>query len=150
METYSSKQTSWFLWLIVVFGVAGIVSLQLADIPKDEMIRSSILIGAFSILIFLLFFKLESKVFEDRVEIKFGIGLIKKTIDLKSVEELHKVTNKFWYGWGIRFTPHGWLWNISGYEAVQFKIKGQQRGFRLGCRNHEEMYQAIKTQLDKL
>jgi hypothetical protein len=97
-----------------------------------------------------LFFRLESKVFEDRIEIKFGVGIIKKTIEFKEVEEVQKVTNKFWYGWGIRYTPHGWLWNISGYEAVQFQLKGKSKGFRLGCKNHEEMYQAIKTQLDKL
>lgn len=144
---YQSKQTSWFVWLIIVFGGAGIASLYMVEMSDKERLPSAILIAVFCLAIFLLFSKLESTVYTDRIEIKFGVGIIKKTILFSEIETIEKVTNKFWYGWGIRLTPHGWLWNISGYQAVQFNLKGKTKGFRLGCSDHGKMAEAIQSQL---
>ena len=78
--------------------------------------------GAF-VLLTLLVYRLKVEVNAQEIIISFGVGLIKKRIQIKNIKSAEEVKNKFWYGWGIRYTPHGWLWNISGYEAVELSFK---------------------------
>jgi hypothetical protein len=33
------------------------------------------------------------------------------------------VRNRWYYGWGIRITPRGWLYNVSGLDAVELALK---------------------------
>ena len=49
-----------------------------------------------------LFFKLTVVGNKDFVEIKFGIGLIKKKFHFKEIKDCKVVKNKWWYGYGIR------------------------------------------------
>lgn len=45
-------------------------------------------------------------------------------------------------GWGIRITPHGMLYNVSGSEAVEIRMKNVRR-FRLGTDEPEVLRGAI-------
>ena len=87
-----------------------------ADIP--------VMLALVLFLLFLLnFYRLKVEVYHQEISVSFGIGLIKKKININDIESVDAVRNSFWYGWGIRLTPHGWLWNISGYEAVELSFK---------------------------
>lgn len=48
----------------------------------------------------------------------FGFGFWKKAITRTEITKVEAVKTKWWYGWGIRFTPKGWLYNVSGFDAV--------------------------------
>lgn len=37
------------------------------------------------------------------------------------------VTNSWWRGWGIRWVRGGWLYNVSGFEAVEIRLKNGRR-----------------------
>jgi hypothetical protein len=30
---------------------------------------------------------------------------------------------RWWYGWGIHLTPYGWLYNVSGFDAVAITLR---------------------------
>lgn len=128
---------------ILAFGVS---LFMIPDIEPDVLAAFSGSIIVF-FLVIILFGSLETTVNSRQIKIKFGIGLIKKQIELSEIESIRKVTNKFWYGWGIRLTPHGWLWNIAGYEAVEINFKTDKKSFRIGCKSNTELYSAIKSRL---
>ena len=147
MENFKSTQQGWYIWLFSIIALIGAGFILFSTtFPSNEK-YAVIPILVFSIGLVLCFSKLESTVYDDHISIKFGVGLIRKKIMIKDIEEVTYVKNKGWYGWGIRITPHGWLWNIKGKEAVQFKLKDQSRFFRLGCADMKAMHKAIKAKM---
>lgn len=95
------------------------------------------------VVLSLLFYKLKVEVNDIEITLTFGVGVIKKRIELSQIQSVEAVKNKFWYGWGIRLTPHGWLWNIAGYDAVELTYKQSKRKFRIGCENSAELKASI-------
>ena len=74
----------------------------------------------------------------------FEPGIIRKSVPLMDIESANIVQNSWPYGWGIHFTPHGWLYNISGLGAVEIHLRSG-RQFRLGTDKPEEFVQAIQN-----
>ncbi len=50
--------------------------------------------------------------------------------------------NPWYYGWGIRLTPTGWMYNISGLDAVQLQLASGKR-FRIGTDEPVQLKSAI-------
>ena len=95
-----------------------------------------------------LFYSLTVEINETMISVKFGIGIINKKFILKDIESCNIVKNYWYYGWGIRFTPHGWLYNISGLSAVEIQMKNNKK-YRIGTDEPKKLEQAI-TQAIKL
>lgn len=68
----------------------------------------------------------------------FGPGFWKKTYLLSEIESVKQVRNSWMYGWGIRLTPYGWLYNVSGLDAVQIQLRSE-RVFRIGTDDSEDL-----------
>ncbi len=79
----------------------------------------------------LLFSILTVKVDGEEVSVRFGVGLIRKRFPLSEIESPSAVRNPWYYGWGLRRTPIGWLYNVSGLEAVEITLK-DGRKIRIG------------------
>jgi hypothetical protein len=75
---------------------------------------------------------------------RFGPGLIHKTIQLTDIESAQVVKNRLIYSWGIRSTPHGWLYSVSGLAAVEIQLMSGKR-IRLGSDEPEKLGRAIHT-----
>ena len=93
---------------------------------------------------FLLFGWLTVGVDERRLFIKFGIGLIRRSISLNTIRGIAPITNRWWYGWGIRFTPHGMLYNVSGFRAVELLLDGGRR-VRIGTDEPDALIHALQN-----
>ena len=74
---------------------------------------------------------------------KFGMGLIRKSVPIAEIEEVKVVRNSWLYGWGIRWTPRGWLYNVSGMEGVEIRLRNGKQ-FRLGSDEPHELTRAIQ------
>jgi hypothetical protein len=74
--------------------------------------------------------------------LRFGPGLIRKRVPLATIRSCEIVQNPWWYGWGIRLTPRGWLYNVSGFAAVELTLQNGQR-LRIGTDEPERLCQAI-------
>jgi len=72
-----------------------------------------------------------------------GLGLIQRKIRIDEIETCEAVKNKWYYGWGIHWTPHGWLYNVSGLKAIQITMKNGKQ-IRFGTDEPELLCQAIK------
>ena len=72
----------------------------------------------------------------------FGPGFWKKTYHLSEIQSVEQVRNSWLFGWGIRLTPHGWLYNVSGLDAVQVQLRSGRK-FRIGTDDPQGVISAI-------
>jgi hypothetical protein len=91
----------------------------------------------------ILFHSLTVRVTERRVEVRFGPGLIGKRFAVETIEDSAVVRNRWYYGWGVRLTPHGWLYNVSGLSAVEIRLT-DGRKVRIGTDEPHELRRAIE------
>jgi len=81
---------------------------------------------------------------DDTLWIRFGpIGLIRKNWPVADIASITIVTNPWYYGWGIRWTPSGPLYNVSGYGAVEVMLNSGKK-FRIGTDEPESLSRAIE------
>src|SRR5690349_17642339 len=81
---------------------------------------------------------------ERRLLMKMGIGLIRRTIPLDAIRAFAPATNRWIYGWGVRFTPHGMLYNVSGLRAVEILFDNGRR-VRIGTDEPEALVRALSA-----
>lgn len=96
-----------------------------------------------------LFASLTVVIWEDDLEIRFGPGLIRRKFKLRDIETCQVVKNPWYYGWGIRLTTHGWLYNVSGFSAVEVELK-TGRKHRIGTDVPHELETAIRQSLSNV
>ena len=98
----------------------------------------------FVLLILVSFVSLTVSVDEKYLRIKFGYGLYKKRFMLNQIISARAVKNKWYYGWGIRiwFLPKMWIYNVSGFNAVEIKMKNNKI-YRIGTDEPKRLERAI-------
>ena len=89
-----------------------------------------------------LFYSLTVEISNDHLEIRFGVGIIKKRFEIKDIEKAYPVRNRWYYGWGIRWIPHGWLYNVSGLDAIEIVMSSGKR-YRVGTDQPNELAQVV-------
>ena len=82
----------------------------------------------------------------ENVRVRFGIGLIRKSIPLSDIARCEIVRTPSWWGWGMHWTPSGWLYNVSGRAAVRLEMVSQ-RPVMIGSDEAERLKAAIDAQL---
>lgn len=92
----------------------------------------------------LLFHSLTVEVARGYLRFRFGIGLIHRQFRVRDIESAEKVRNRWFYGWGIKLTPHGWLFSVSGFDAIQIKLKNG-RQYRIGTDEPERLLEAVES-----
>jgi hypothetical protein len=94
-----------------------------------------------------LFGSLTTEITDRDLRCVFGIGLIRKRFPLRSVVKVETVRNSWVWGWGIRYTPHGWLFNVSGLSAVELTRTDGKR-VRIGTDRPDELARAIRQSIE--
>jgi hypothetical protein len=91
----------------------------------------------------MLFPSLTVAIQEEELLLQFGPGLIRKRFKLNEIGSCQAVKNPWYYGWGIRQTPQGMLFRVSGLNAVQIKlITGKE--YLIGTDDPQELEEAIR------
>ena len=96
----------------------------------------------------LLFASLTVEADEKNLQIRFGPGLIRKKFLLHEIQAYQAVKNHWYYGWGIRRIPHGWLYNVSGLDAIELQMSSG-KNYRIGTDEPEQLVQAIRQILGR-
>ncbi len=93
----------------------------------------------------LSFYKLTITITKETIEAKFGIGIIKRVLNIKDInyESIEKIKVPALYGIGIRLTPHGWLYNVSIGHAI--KIKTDTKTFFVGTEDFEKINSILNS-----
>jgi len=89
-----------------------------------------------------LFASLTAEIDEEFLTVRFGPGLIRKTIPLRFIMGYQPVRNHWYHGWGVRKVPDGWMYNVSGLDAVELRLQDGS-AFRLGTDDPQGLIEAI-------
>ncbi len=137
---YSHTQFATFLvaGLLIPMVAISVLPLYLGVLPWVLPLVLVVLIIALG-----LFYSLHVDVGAGTLECRFGIGLIRKRIRLADIQEVRAVTNPWIAGWGIRWMPGYWMWNVSGLRAVELTFRDGSR-FRIGTDEPEVLVKAIE------
>lgn len=95
-----------------------------------------------------LFASLTIEIDERSLVVRFGPGLVRKAFALNDVETYALVKNPWYYGWGIHWTPSGWLFNVSGTSAVELRMKNGKR-YRIGTDDPQGLGIALQEALHR-
>ena len=143
MKEYIHTQIGYFL--LVVYSAVTVFMSYLNIVTNFNPIA---LIGLIVMLIVLgVFATLTVKVDERMIKLQFGWGVIRKRFLLKDIEAYRVVKNPWYYGWGIRYTPRGWLFNVSGFSAIELQMKSGKK-YRIGTDDPESFAKALDEALN--
>lgn len=91
-----------------------------------------------------LFSSLTVEITDADLRFHFGPGFWRKRFALIEMAAVNPTRNSWWEGWGIRITPRGMLYNLSGTNAVEVELRSGKR-FRIGTDEPEALVQALRT-----
>jgi hypothetical protein len=80
----------------------------------------------------------------DHVRCFFGVGVPRRTIPVERIRGVRAVRTRVLDGWGIRLVRGGWLWNVSGFDAVELTLD-DGRVFQMGTDRPAEVVEAIEA-----
>lgn len=130
--------------MLVAFGTVAAVSLVGVVLQWGGLAWVAILVGGVAAAI--VFGTLTVEVADGRLMLWFGPGLIRRTFPLVQIQSVRPVRNRWYYGWGIRLVPGGWLFNVSGLNAVEITLASGRR-YRIGTDEPQALNQAIERAL---
>ena len=90
-----------------------------------------------------LFFSLTVRVEENFLRLSFGVGVIRRAWPLAEIATVRVVRNPVWSGWGIHRLGGGWLYNVSGPQAVEIVMKTGER-VRIGSDEPHALAAALR------
>lgn len=97
-------------------------------------------IGAF------LFASLSISVTADTLHWRFGPGLIRKQLPLNEIASAEMTRSTWLEGWGIHYTRRGWLYNVSGRDAILITQKSG-KSFLLGTDDVVGLWEALQHRI---
>lgn len=105
-----------------------------------------VLIESLLLIICLLFFQLTVEIRKPILKISYGIGLIRFNFQIDQIESVEVMSNPWYYGWGIRITPNGMLYNIHGRKAVKINYlrNGKSKSVMVGTAEPEVLKRALE------
>ena len=137
--------------LVVTLTVLALFAwLQITARAEAPSVDSGTNFAVSAIMILILFIlgsfaTLTTSIDENHLRIKFGYGIFAKKFVLKEIASVQVVKNHWYYGWGIKvwFWPYMWIYNVSGFDAVEIIMKNG-KVYRVGTDLAEELETAIK------
>jgi len=91
-----------------------------------------------------LFRSLTVEVTDEEVSATFGTGWRVKSVALDEISSVEVVRNRWFYGWGLKVTPHGMLYSVAGLDAVEIRLHDGTT-FRLGTDEPYALREAIES-----
>lgn len=125
---------------ILIFVVPMLVAVVLAS---GDSWAAGLIVSAMGLVVLMSLYGLTTIVSDEHVEVRFGVGLIRRRIPLARIRSAAVVRTPWYYGWGIRLTHRGWLWNVWGLRGVE--VTYVDRGhFRIGSDEPERLAAEIQ------
>lgn len=129
---------------LIIYTTCFVVILFAIILTKAKFNIGILFLMIFIILLLASFSTLTVLIDGKNLKIKFGYGLFKKTFKLDNIKKAKAVKNRWYYGWGIRvwFWPYMWIYNVSGFDAVEIKMKNNKI-YRIGTDEPKKLEKVI-------
>jgi hypothetical protein len=131
---------------VILGSLAAPAVVVLPSLCAADLGAYAVAFGGVLALVALLFGSLQVRIDEQGIFVRFGIGVIRRKISLSDVRTFFEVRNPWYYGWGIRLTPSGTLYNVSGLSAVELWLKNGKR-LRIGTDEPAALQRALVERL---
>ena len=139
---YSSTQYGRFT--IIPLLIIGLI----VHFFSNHLIWQALSMDALFLLLIFMFYKLRIEIYSDKIKLIYGIGIIRITFKIISYSSVQQIKTPWYYGYGIRITPIGWLYNIQGPHAVILKYEGEnntRNEFSIGTQFPERLEACIEN-----
>ena len=103
-----------------------------------------VIILIFLLVCLVLFYRLKITIEDEILCASFGPGIIRKKVRLSEIVRCDPIRIRWWYGWGIHLTPFGWLYNVSGLDAVAITLRDGKK-LALGTDDPHGLITAIRA-----
>ncbi|PJE81013.1 hypothetical protein COU58_04745 [Candidatus Pacearchaeota archaeon CG10_big_fil_rev_8_21_14_0_10_32_42] len=146
---YKHTQIGYRIMVITLAVLVLFAWIQITARAEDPSYYSGTNFAVTAIMILILFIlvsfaTLTVSIDENCLRIKFGYGIFRKRFSLSEIMSVKQVKNHWYYGWGIRvwFWPKMWIYNVSGFDAVEIKLKNGKT-YRIGTDEPKKLEQTI-------
>lgn len=140
----SFKHTQIGRTLLVILAILALIDLGVYVFNRSHPL---ILLALLPLLIgAILFCSLSIEVNEKQLKWSFGPGFIHRESAISEIASAEPVRNAWYHGWGIHKGAGGWIYNVSGFDAVEIIFKDGQR-IRLGTDEPEALTASIRSQI---
>lgn len=150
---YKHTQIGYLMIVVTIIVLAffiWIYSTASMETPSYNSGPNLLITGIMTLIIFSLisFISLQVSIDETFLKIKFGYGIFQKKFPLKNITSAKIVKNHRYYGRGIRirFWPKMWIYNVSGFDAVEIKLKNGKT-YRIGTDEPKKLKQTITASI---
>jgi hypothetical protein len=128
------------LILVVCLVIATLGAAMMWQKAQTPMILMLAILAAVAVV----FHSLTVEISDNELRWHFGPGLWTYQLPLDEIQSVATVHNHWWNGFGIRMAPGFTLYNVSGLDAVELKLKsGETR--RIGTDDPQGLAAALKS-----
>jgi len=139
VKRYEHTQVGYFITIAIVAAMVAI-GIIMANTGVNWIATAVLVVLA---VVVALFHSLTVIISGEELVVKFGPGVISKRFKLNEIESCQAVRIPWYYGWGIRLTPQGMVFRVSGFHAVQIRlITGKE--YLIGTDVPQELEEAIR------
>jgi hypothetical protein len=143
---YTHVQRGW-LMPSALFGSAVFSGVLLFVVSREEYVPSFVwIIPALIFACGCVFSALHVRVDETSVVVSWGLGWPRARFRWSKIEAVEACEHAWWYGYGLRWTPRGWLWNMQGPHAARLKLRSG-KCFHIGTDDPEGLLEALSVGL---
>lgn len=142
MSQYKHTQIGYFF--LTVYGAVLLILISLFIFTDYSLLT---MVGLIIMLIALgIFASMTVKISAQKMKIQLGLGAIRKHIPIKDIETYRVVTHPWYYGWGIRYTPRGWIYRVSGNSGIELQMKSGKL-YQVGTDESQKLAAALNQAL---
>ena len=152
MHEYEHTQPGTFIRImtgswVVFFGVLAGVMLALGEKEAAIVLGViTVMLAVINGIVFVLFHSLTVRISPSDIAISFGVGLIRKRFPIGDIRSVRTVRNRWYNGFGIRKIRGGWLYNVSGFDAIEIQLKNERK-YRIGTDQPKKLLAAVESAL---
>jgi hypothetical protein len=128
----------------IIWSVLAVILIASGGLIRASADLATAVVSIILLICLLLFYKLTITIDDETLCASFGPGIIRKRVRLAEIVGCEPVRIRWWYGWGIHLTPFGWLYNVSGFDAVAITLR-DGRKFALGTDDPHGLITAIRA-----
>lgn len=143
---YEHEQVGWVLRISFACAVVLFVVLGATQAAADGTQWRELLVplGILVLVMVLGWFwsVLTVRVDDRQFSLWFGFGWPRRAVPLADIVSAEVTRTSFISGWGMHWTLRGWLYNVSGFDAVLVELAGGKT-FLVGSDEPERLKSAI-------
>jgi hypothetical protein len=122
---------------------AGVALLMTTGLVGNASRTVLAIVGITIALAGLVFSSQTIEVTDTEVVTRLGFRVEAKRLKLSDITRVENMPSRWYEGWGIHLTPRGWLYNVSGFGAVEFTLRNRTR-VRFGTDDAANLIAAVQ------